>query len=603
MEQFDVTTIYGGEVKALEGGKVGGYLVTFSDENSTDLSGDFFTRSTDFGPHMTSPTLYNHGLDVKIGAKILGQAQMKIDDLGVWIEAQLEMRDKYEKAIYQLAKKGKLGWSSGTASHLVQREQKGSANHITSWPLGLDASLTPTPAEPRNQAMSLKSIETTDLELETEAEDEVIVAEVESKQQTTQPVKVKPMEEEVKKVEEKKTNEANEQAAPINVKSFSSIVEKIGEELDADAKKKAMETKAAQEMEEGLKELLNKAMTAAPPVNGGGSAALNLKTKRGDDALKAFNHFLKTGDNGGLRANPEYKTDYNLVEGTQYQGQELVPTEIAKMVYELRDPQSIARAAGATVLQVNSSAVNVPFEKNRQGVFVAPGETVAYDQLENQPFNKLAVTITKYTRNVPISEELLEDSVVDLVPFIVAHAARALANTENVHFITGTTGAWYGSAKGLDFDSATAIGVGEPIELLGSLNAEYRDQIAWVGTKATESQIRLLNTAYSFPYIGNGGASGFVGQGNTGGGGFAGGSLLGGRFYNCAGVDEIGASKKSLMVGNFAAGYVICERRALTIRRDESSLSSGLVKMLFSTRIGGGITISEAFAHGLHPSA
>jgi len=74
------------------------------------------------------------------------------------------MRDEYEKFIYQMAEKGKLGWSSGTAGHLVEEERKGNAVWIKSWPLGLDASLTPTPAEPRNTAQPLKSIKFEPLE-------------------------------------------------------------------------------------------------------------------------------------------------------------------------------------------------------------------------------------------------------------------------------------------------------------------------------------------------------------------------------------------------------------------------------------------------------
>ena len=49
-------------------------------------------------------------------------------------------------AIYGMAEAGKLGWSSGTLPNLVEREVTGDAAHIKSWPLGKDASMTPTPA-------------------------------------------------------------------------------------------------------------------------------------------------------------------------------------------------------------------------------------------------------------------------------------------------------------------------------------------------------------------------------------------------------------------------------------------------------------------------
>jgi HK97 family phage major capsid protein len=156
---MEKTLIYSGStVKALDNGRIGGYLVRFSSAKAPDLTGDFFTAETDFGPHLKTPVLYQHGMDVKMGRRVIGEGAIRADDIGVWIEAQLEMRDEYEKSIYEMAKAGKLGWSSGTASHLVERVPSGKAMQITRWPLGLDASLTPTPAEPRNQAVTLKSI-------------------------------------------------------------------------------------------------------------------------------------------------------------------------------------------------------------------------------------------------------------------------------------------------------------------------------------------------------------------------------------------------------------------------------------------------------------
>ncbi len=149
----------GGEVKALPDGRVGGYLVRFSTAADPDITGEFFTAETDFGGAKNTPILYHHGGDKIIGKRIIGAGELKADEVGVWVEAQLNMRDRYEKAIYEMAKAGKLGWSSGTAGHLVERVRKSEgAVWIKSWPLGIDASLTPTPAEPRNTSMSLKSV-------------------------------------------------------------------------------------------------------------------------------------------------------------------------------------------------------------------------------------------------------------------------------------------------------------------------------------------------------------------------------------------------------------------------------------------------------------
>jgi len=162
----ETCVIFGEAVKALgdNDGRVGGYLVRFSTEKDPDISDmkDFFTSGTNFDmPDGTKSTsvYYNHGLDAQIKKRKIGTGTMKVDDIGVWVEAQLNLADEYDKAVYEMAKDGALGWSSGTASHLIDREAKDNGTHeIKSWPLGLDASLTPTPAEPRTkQIFSLKS--------------------------------------------------------------------------------------------------------------------------------------------------------------------------------------------------------------------------------------------------------------------------------------------------------------------------------------------------------------------------------------------------------------------------------------------------------------
>ncbi|HET8707380.1 MAG TPA: hypothetical protein VFM46_13835, partial [Pseudomonadales bacterium] len=104
---------FGGEVKALPDGKLGGYLVRYSDANTPDLTGDFFSAKTDIKYPAELPVLYQHGQDTKMGRRLLGRATAKADDVGVWIEAQLDIRDEYDKAVLELAKAGKLGWSSG----------------------------------------------------------------------------------------------------------------------------------------------------------------------------------------------------------------------------------------------------------------------------------------------------------------------------------------------------------------------------------------------------------------------------------------------------------------------------------------------------------
>ncbi|MBL8147666.1 MAG: phage major capsid protein [Anaerolineae bacterium] len=138
-------------VKALDGssGRVGGYLVVWGSPASRDLQDEYFTPATDLGLDWFErrPVLYHHGLDGAVKTAVIGAVeQLTPDAIGVWAEAQLDMRQKYARAVYRLIERGVLSWSSGSLPHLVEVEPDG---RIARWPL-VEGSLTPSPAEPRH---------------------------------------------------------------------------------------------------------------------------------------------------------------------------------------------------------------------------------------------------------------------------------------------------------------------------------------------------------------------------------------------------------------------------------------------------------------------
>jgi len=152
---------FGDAIKADDKGRVRGYLVRFG---GADLEGDYFTASTDFGRPMKSGDrvpmnlYYHHGQDKTIGKSSIGSGYITMDDKGLWYEAQIQMADEYQKMIADLAKSGKLGYSSGATGHMVERRKSADGRYeITRWPIG-EASLTPTPAEPMNMVKSLKDM-------------------------------------------------------------------------------------------------------------------------------------------------------------------------------------------------------------------------------------------------------------------------------------------------------------------------------------------------------------------------------------------------------------------------------------------------------------
>jgi HK97 family phage major capsid protein len=139
----------GSTVKAVNGntGGVEGYLVTWGNPQDTDLQGEHFTPRTEFclDWFRERPVLYHHGLDGEAGLRRIGTIKsVEIDDLGLWVQAQLDLRDRYANAVYDMVKAKEFGWSSGSVDHLVKIATNG---EIAVWPL-IEGSITPTPAQP-----------------------------------------------------------------------------------------------------------------------------------------------------------------------------------------------------------------------------------------------------------------------------------------------------------------------------------------------------------------------------------------------------------------------------------------------------------------------
>ena len=152
----DFKVAIGGTVKSLGGGRVGGYLVMWGDEMQRDLEGEYFTPETDLGLDwfVERPALYHHGLDKTLKSTLIGKIdQLTPDDTGVWVEAQLDLRNQYVQAVLQLVEKGAVGWSSGSLPQLVRVDN----GKIIRWPI-VEGSITPTPAEPRLTVVPLKSL-------------------------------------------------------------------------------------------------------------------------------------------------------------------------------------------------------------------------------------------------------------------------------------------------------------------------------------------------------------------------------------------------------------------------------------------------------------
>jgi phage head maturation protease len=145
---------FGETVRETAPGVVSGLLLKFNTPDTADLYDTVFSKSTDYmlDEGLNIRVMYKHGRDKTLGRSVLGIGTLRMDEVGLWVDAQIKERDKYESAIKKLIADGKLGWSSATSEHLYEARRMKKKNkfgrqvsEILSWGI-VEASLTPSPA-------------------------------------------------------------------------------------------------------------------------------------------------------------------------------------------------------------------------------------------------------------------------------------------------------------------------------------------------------------------------------------------------------------------------------------------------------------------------
>ncbi len=550
--------------------KLGGYLVRFSDAAHPDLTGDYFTKNTDFGNVTKSDGWFNHRLPVKYNGKRveykeqLPDAKLTFDDTGVFAEIVLGARNEYEREIAKLGIKGKLGWSSGTAAHLVDRKQVGNSFEITRWKLGLDASLTPTPAEPRlsNRVLPIKSIlETSNDDEENNMSDNNTKADF--------------------SISGTVSLEAAQQAA-------EQAVAKALAQRDAEAKaiaEREAEKKAAEEAgyQKAVKELSER---KAP--------AFNTKTVLGfseeKDAVPAFKHWLGTGQENGALIRPDSvmenaKAAWNVTTGAS--GAFLVPDPLYNQIVAKRNIASWVRQAPVQIFQTPADHLLVPRESTSHTAFTQTGEGVAYTEDEGTVSQKDLI-LYKYTKMQKVNEEFLAYQGTNWESWLTQALARAEAATENAIFTDGTgSGEAEGVLVGATNSSLTLAAVdtitsAELAALIGKLGGGYNvpSECGFLMANATKWYLKGVVNAGPYAFNTPAPTADFFG-------------------YPAIVDDDLAPytteSDKPIVFGNFSY-YGVIEKPGMMIQRNPYLyMATGQIGIFASIFRGGGVLQSEAF--------
>ena len=544
------------EIKRLEDGglEVKGWAVRFTGPNDTDLEGDYFTGDTDFGAVKEVGLYYQHGMDKELGRKRIGTAELEKKDAGLWMQAQMKLREDYEKAIEEMVRRKKMGISSGAAGHLVERVKTNGGNFIAQWPIG-EVSLTPTPAEPRN-VVSLKSLLNGATGDDPQAVEQT--ADIGEPEEVATPQPTEPQDTEVKM-------ENTEQKAEIVAPTLDQIASLM------DDKFKAFQTST----------------TAGKTTNVEFATSVNSKTKRGDDEMKALAYFIRTGDKGAMKASND--TDMNV--GDAADGGNSVPTGHFQNIIARRDESMLARQLGVTLIPGKGTTVNVPLDGEADGEFVVKGEGTAFDR-DAPAIGQAAMTLGKYTKKIELSVELLEDEDSRLLDFLANFVGRGMAKTHNDLLITE---ALANGTKTDDF-SQTAIAAGDLEQMVfdDDLSAYLDDSgsVGWIMKPSTYASVISIASSNTRFYHANVGDTASPRP-----------TVLGYPVFFSNKISAIGSGNKSVIFGNMSQiGYR--EAPGLTFLRDPySKAGNGQVVLHYYFRTVYKVLQAEAVGYGQHATS
>ncbi len=311
------------------------------------------------------------------------------------------------------------------------------------------------------------------------------------------------------------------------------------------------------------------------------------KLPLGEDEGRAFEHWIRTGDDGGIR---EYRasnaTDMNI--GTAADGQYLVPIAHYQDVIARRDETMLANMIGVQRFVGKGTSMYVPVDDEADGEFVVTNEANEFD-LDAPATNRVTLTKLLYSKQVKLSYQLLQDEDSNLMTFLADFVGRGLAKTHNSLLITEILA--NGTAS-LTLDAAAAIGIAEIPELVYKQPGEYAEGSVWLMKRATEGYIRGLSSSSVFTYNPNPAGSD---RGRP--------EIWGFPVYNTEKASAIAASAKSLIFGNFNF-MGLYEDPGLTFLRDPYSLAYlGQVRLLYYFRADYGVLQAEAIHYATHPSA
>ena len=338
-----------------------------------------------------------------------------------------------------------------------------------------------------------------------------------------------------------------------------------------------------QQQEERLTMLDRKTMTFGRP-------ALSAAAEAEVPHQKAFNAYLRSGDDDGLRGlELEGKAMSTAVSAD---GGYLVDPQTAETVQSTLSSTASIRAI-ANVVNVEATSFDVLVDHTDVGAGWAT-ETGSSAETGTPAIDRITIPLHELSALPKASQSLLDDSAFDIEGWLAGRIADKFARAEAAAFVNGDgvdkpkgflthpivddASASWGDigyiATGTDGD----LGNGDAIiDLVYALGAEYRANATFVMNSKTAGAVRKLRDNDGRFLWSDGLAAGEPAR------------LLGYPVLIAEDMPDIASGADAVAFGDFSAGYTVAERPDLRVLRDPFSAKPHV--LFYATkRVGGDVS-------------
>lgn len=324
-----------------------------------------------------------------------------------------------------------------------------------------------------------------------------------------------------------------------------------------------------------------------------GRPALSARAEVEAPHQKAFNAYLRSGDDDGLRGlTLEGKAMSTAVAAD---GGYLVDPQTSERIQSLLLSTSSLRSI-ANVVQVEATSFDVIVDRSEVGSGWAT-EAAATTETATPTIERISIKLHELAAMPKASQRLLDDSAFDVEGWLAEKIATRFTRAEAAAFINGdgvdkpkgillptkvANASWvWGQVgyipTGAAADFAPTNSVDCIVNLVYALGADYRANAAFVMNSKTVGAVRKMKDADGRFMWSDGLAANEPAR------------LMGYPVLVSEDMPDVGANTYPIAFGDFRAAYTIAERPDLRILRDPFSAKPNVL-FYANKRVGGDIT-------------